>query len=79
MKGTLTAIIPSAECIRGKVLSRERGKVGCVCALCSFEKHRVLPPPLLDGSRTKETRVGRDPARRFENYLAWVKNVDSDI
>jgi hypothetical protein len=26
---------------------------------------------LLDDSRTKENRDGRDPARPFENYFAW--------
>jgi hypothetical protein len=30
-------------------------------------------PHLLYGSGTREIKVGRDPARRFENDFAWIK------
>jgi hypothetical protein len=46
-------------------MSCEQEDVGSVCSRRSFKKQCGLP--ILDGSGTKETKFGQDPARTFEN------------
>jgi hypothetical protein len=60
--------------LRSKILSSERGKVAAFVR--SALSGNTMPFPLaslLMLLQSKEIKVRRDPARRFENDFAWIK------